>query len=147
MEYTNNLREIQHPTTEEDYIESSVKIKKGAIITTKDKNIAHGNSVAIGSGIIANDRQIVFGSYNDPNTTDILQIGGGTSSSRKTIFSISKDGVVNSMGVGVEKIIVEETDGLVHEVVFTNGDNIEKLYTEGNNDTTLRSKKSSNNTY
>ena len=67
-----------NPAIQEDYIIPYPK--SGIIIEARKGSKAKGVSVAIGEGVISNDKQIVLGRYNIPNTTDILQIGGGSNS-------------------------------------------------------------------
>ena len=60
------------------------------------------------------ESQAVFGKYNASNTTDIFQIGGGTSdTARKNIFSIDTDGdakIEKSLNIGG----LEDTSGVAH---------------------------------
>jgi len=103
-----------NPAIQEDYIIPYPK--NGIIIEARKGSKAKGVSVAIGEGVISNDKQIVLGRYNIPNTTDILQIGGGSPSNRQTILSIDKNGEVNTHG---GELVVEEPDGIIHELVYT----------------------------
>tara|TARA_R110000824_G_scaffold72595_2_gene185180 strand:- start:3204 stop:3662 length:459 start_codon:yes stop_codon:yes gene_type:complete len=103
-----------NPVIQEDYIIPYPK--SGIIIEARKGSKAKGVSVAIGEGVISNDKQIVLGRYNIPNTTDILQIGGGSPSNRQTILSIDKNGEVNTHG---GELVVEEPDGIIHELVYT----------------------------
>jgi hypothetical protein len=63
------------------------------------KSFVHGYSLTA-----EGENQAVFGKYNFVNTTDIFQIGGGTSNTnRKNIFSIDTDGdakIEKSLNIG-----------------------------------------------
>ena len=69
----------------------------------------------MGRGVVANNNQTVLGSFNDPNSTDIFQVGSGTSEDdRRTAFSISSQGEIK---IGGGEIYVEEEDGTIHDLI------------------------------
>jgi hypothetical protein len=87
----------------------------GVVIENNSGNRASGTGVALGRGVVANNNQTVIGSYNDPNSTDVFQVGAGTSEDdRRTAFSISSRGEVK---IGGGEIYVEEEDGTIHDLI------------------------------
>lgn len=58
-------------------------------------NSAAKGSVAWGTGLKAEgENQTVIGSYNEANTTDLLQVAGGTANSaRRNIITVDSSGV------------------------------------------------------
>ena len=99
----------------------------GLVLTNNTNNSSTGTGIAFGRGVVAGDNQTILGNYNQTNTDDILQIGSGINSkNRTTALSVTKTGEVQIHG---GELAVEETDGIVHDLVFTdeNGD-IKKVY-------------------
>jgi hypothetical protein len=84
---------------------------------TNKNNVTKGSGIAIGDGIIANNSQTVVGSYNEETPNAIFSVGIGTSNEdRHTAFSIDSCGEMQVQG---GSLIVEEEDGVVHDLVFT----------------------------
>jgi hypothetical protein len=99
----------------------------GLVLTNNTHNSSKGTGIAFGRGVVAEDNQTILGNYNQTNADDILQIGSGINSkNRTTALSVTKTGEVQIHG---GELAVEETDGIVHDLVFTdeNGD-IKKVY-------------------
>jgi len=99
----------------------------GLVLTNNTNNSSTGTGIAFGRGVVAEDNQTILGNYNQTNADDILQIGSGINSkNRTTALSVTKTGEVQIHG---GELAVEETDGIVHDLVFTdeNGD-IKKVY-------------------
>lgn len=87
----------------------------GVVIENDSGNTSSGTGVALGRGVVANNNQTVIGSYNDPNSSDVFQVGSGTSEQdRRTAFSISSKGEVK---IGGGEIYVEEEDGTIHDLI------------------------------
>ena len=113
------------------------KNKKGEVgifLNNKTKNKSTGSGVALGHGVVANNKQTVIGKYNTPNKTDIVQIGGGYVDGRGNVvkrnaITVTKDGDVCFYGGNV---VAEFTTGdltIVGEVYFEDNDGkTKKLY-------------------
>ncbi len=87
----------------------------GVTIENDSGNRSSGTGVALGRGVVANNNQTVIGSFNDPNSTDVFQVGAGTSENdRRTAFSINSQGEVK---IGGGEIYVEEEDGTIHDLI------------------------------
>lgn len=104
---------------------------EGLVLKNNSQNVSLSNGIAFGNGVIANKNQTVIGNFNQGNTTDILQIGAGKDSDdRSTALSVTQQGEVIIHGGG---LAIQEEDGLIHELVYTdeNGE-IKKLYLNNN---------------
>ena len=116
--YQNNLE--SDPGDEIMQHDKSVILRNendGVLLHNNSNNSSQGTGVALGRGVVANNNQTILGQYNDPNTTDIFQIGTGKGpGDRQTAFSISESGVVQ-IGEG-DDIFVEEVDGTIHDLVI-----------------------------
>ena len=94
----------------------SMSRENGFTLQNNSDNTSIGTGLALGTGVVANNNQTVLGKFNNPNTTDIFQVGIGTSDDdRQTAFSISKDGCVK---IGGGEIYVEEEDGTIHDLII-----------------------------
>lgn len=67
------------------------KVFKTSNVTTGDNTYIAGYGLNLES---AGDYQFIFGKYNDPISTDIIQIGWGEDNARSNILSLSKSGVL-----------------------------------------------------
>ena len=104
----------EEPITKEGGI--SMSRDNGFTLQNNSDNTSIGTGLALGTGVVANNNQTVLGKFNNPNTTDIFQVGIGTSDDdRQTAFSISKDGCVK---IGGGEIYVEEADGTIHDLII-----------------------------
>lgn len=69
-----------------------------SVILGGENNInKNGNSIILGGQWLQTsaNNQVIMGKYNNPNVSDIVQIGGGTSDqNRKNIFTIDNSGTV-----------------------------------------------------
>lgn len=101
--------------------------EKGLVLRNDTSNKSVGTGIAFGNGVVANENQTVLGNYNKTNNTDILQVGSGIDShNRTTALTIKGNGEVEIHG---GECAVEETDGIIHDLVYTDTDgNIKKLY-------------------
>jgi len=116
-EYSGESKKRKVDLTKEVTSEPKKSLKRdgGFALQNDTNNSAQGKGVALGTGVVASDNQTVIGKYNNPNSTDIFQVGIGTSDDdRRTAFSIDKDGCVK---VGGGEIYVEETDGTIHDLI------------------------------
>lgn len=114
-----NSGSIMNEFSEKRIEQEEIAIKRnndnGVTIENNSGNKASGTGVALGRGVVANNNQTVIGSYNDPNSTDVFQVGAGTSEDdRRTAFSISSRGEVK---IGGGEIYVEEEDGTIHDLI------------------------------
>lgn len=100
---------------------------QGLVLRNSTKNSSIGTGIAFGNGVVAKNNQTVLGNYNQPNNSDILQVGSGSNQSdRMTALTIKNSGEVEIHG---GEINIEETDGIIHDLVYTDSDgNIQKLY-------------------
>lgn len=88
----------------------------GVSLENNSGNISSGGGIALGHGVVANTRQTVLGNFNSPNPSAIFQVGaGGGNQQRATAFEITQDGEVEIHG---GNLIVQETDGTVHELIY-----------------------------
>lgn len=72
-------------------------------------NISGANSFGAGQGLILGyDGQIVFGKYNDNQSSSIVEVGGGTSdNAKKNVFVVRNDGYIFA---GVDNIVDNSPD-------------------------------------
>ena len=93
------------------------------VIDNGSSNMAYAGSgsTVIGNGNVSRgSNQTILGNYNTPNTTDIFQIGTGTSDTdRVTALKIDEDGVIQEYG-GVIQAIVGD---VVVDVMMEDEDN------------------------
>jgi len=114
-ESTSTMNETQERRLQQEDSVIKRTNNDGVTIENNSGNIASGTGVALGRGVVANNNQTVLGSFNDPNSTDIFQVGAGTSEDdRRTAFSISSQGEIK---IGGGEIYVEEEDGTIHDLI------------------------------
>ena len=93
------------------------------VIDNGSGNMAYAGSgsVVIGSGNVSRGaNQTILGNYNTPNTTDIFQLGTGTSDTdRVTSLKIDKDGVIQEYGGVIQAVI----NDVVMDVMMEDEDN------------------------
>ena len=73
------------------------------------------------------EQQTILGKYHQSSSTDVLQVGAGKNHrDRTTALSVSKEGEVQIHG---GELAVEETDGIIHDLVYTTPEGeIKKVY-------------------
>ena len=93
------------------------------VIDNGSGNMAYAGSgsVVIGSGNVSRgSNQTILGNYNTPNTTDIFQLGTGTSDTdRVTALKIDEDGVIQEYGGVIQAVI----NDVVVDVMMEDEDN------------------------
>ena len=100
-------------STQSEVPQSRYENTPQSISTQINKN--KGNT--LGEGIIASGNQVVVGKYNIQNKDDVFSVGTGSNDlDRVTALSIDSCGEVTIAG---GELIVEETTGVVHDLVFT----------------------------
>lgn len=90
---------IAHPDVQNSGDTSTIRYSNVLTFNPYKQNLILGTTttnnkvLGFGEGLLTNnDHQIVLGYYNDPELTDILEIGAGTSVNRKNILRLTTDG-------------------------------------------------------